>query len=42
MQANRAQLESQMRDEWKHMPDKKRIKWIKKAIEEKPKYEVRK
>ncbi|XP_022091128.1 nucleolar transcription factor 1-like isoform X2 [Acanthaster planci] len=37
-EVTRGQLDAQLREEWKSMPDKKRVKWINKALEEQIKY----
>ena len=39
-QVTRGQLDAQLREEWKIMVDKKRVKWINKALEEQVKYVV--
>ncbi|XP_033640410.1 nucleolar transcription factor 1-like isoform X1 [Asterias rubens] len=37
-EVTRGQLDAQLREEWKIMVDKKRVKWINKALEEQVKY----
>ncbi|XP_038051708.1 nucleolar transcription factor 1-like isoform X2 [Patiria miniata] len=37
-EVTRGQMDTQLREEWKNMPDKKRVKWINKALEEQTKY----